>query len=152
MVREIVPSTDSAGVRVGIAVARFNSYVTHQMLDLCAARLEAIGVSSDAITIVHAPGSVELPLAAQKLAQRDDIDAVIVIGAVINGETAHFEHVASIAADGSARVAEESGKPVVFGVLTTYSTDQAVARIPHSESYADAAVEMVNAYRALSDL
>lgn len=152
MVREIVPSTEGSGVRVGIAVARFNSYVTHRMLDLCVARLKAIGVSTDAITIVHAPGSVELPLAAKKLAEREEIDAVIVIGAVINGETAHFEHVASIATDGTARVAEEAGKPVVFGVLTTYTTDQAVARIPHAESYADAAVEMVNAYRALSDL
>lgn len=152
MAREIVPSTEGSGVSVGIAVARFNSYVTHRMLELCVARLEAIGVKSDAITIVHAPGSVELPLAAKKLAERDDIDAVIVIGAVINGETAHFEHVASIAADGMARVAEDTGKPVVFGVLTTYTTDQAVARIPHAESYADAAVEMVNAFRSLSDL
>ncbi len=156
MVREIDSApgnaSDGAGVTVGIAVARFNSYVTHQMLDLCVARLKSIGVSSDAITIVHAPGSVELPLAAKKLAERSDIDAVIVIGAVINGETAHFEHVASIAADGTARVSEETGKPVVFGVLTTYTTDQAVARVPHAESYADAAVEMVNTYRSLSDL
>lgn len=152
MVREIVPSTDGSGVSVGIAVARFNSYITHRMLDLCVERLKSIGVDPDAITVVHAPGSVELPLAAKKLAERDDIDAVIVIGAVINGETAHFEHVASIAADGTARVAEETGKPVIFGVLTTYTTDQAVERIPHSESYADAAVEMVKTYRSLADL
>lgn len=151
MAREIVPSLDGSSVRVGIAVARFNSYVTHRMLALCVERLRDLGVADDAVTIIHAPGSVELPLAAQRLAERDDIDAVICIGAVINGETAHFEHVASIAADGIARVAENSGKPVIFGVLTTYTTNQAVARIPHSESYADAAVEMVNAYRALSD-
>lgn len=152
MTREIVPSFDGSGVRVGIAVARFNSYVTHRMLELCVARLAELGVSGDAVTVVHAPGSVELPLAAKKLAVRDDIDAVIAIGAVINGETAHFEHVASIAADGVARVAEETGKPVIFGVLTTYSTDQAVARIPHAAGYADAAIEMVNTYRALSDI
>ena len=83
MVREIVPSADGANVSVGIAVARFNSYVTHQMLQLCVARLEELGVESGRITVVHAPGSVELPLAAKKLAQRDDIDAVITIGAVI---------------------------------------------------------------------
>ena len=152
MVREITPSVEGAGVRVGIVVARFNSYVTHQMLEICITRLDGLGVSGDNVTVVHAPGSVELPLAAKKLAERDDIDAVITIGAVINGETAHFEHVASIAADGIARVAEETGKPVIFGVLTTYSTDQAVERIPHASGYADAAVEMVNAYRALSDL
>ncbi len=152
MAREIVPSTDGSSVRVGIAVARFNSYVTHRMLELCTERLSALGVDASSVTIVHTPGSVELPLAAKKLAERDAVDAVIVIGAVINGQTAHFEHVASIAADGTARVAEETGKPVIFGVLTTYTTDQAVARIPHAESYADAAVEMVNTYRSLSDL
>ena len=152
MTREIVPSTVGAGVRVGIAVARFNSYVTHRMLAICVSRLEELGVEPNSITVVHAPGSVELPLAAKKLAERDDIDAVIAIGAVINGQTAHFEHVANIAAGGIARVAEETGKPVIFGVLTTYTTDQAVARIPHAEGYADAAVEMVNTYRALSDI
>lgn len=152
MTREIIATTHGTGVRVGIAVARFNSYVTHKMLELCTARLIETGVALADITVLHVPGSVELPLAAKKLAERDDIDAVVTIGAVINGETAHFEHVASIAADGVARVAEESGKPVIFGVLTTYSTDQAVARIPHATGYADAAVEMVNAYRTLSDL
>ena len=152
MAREIVPSTEGIGVRVGIAVARFNSYITHQMLDLCVTRLQELGVQDDAITIVHAPGSVELPLAAKKLAQRDDIDSVITLGVVIEGQTAHFEHVASIAADGSARVAEDTEKPVIFGVLTTYSTNQAIDRIPHSAGYADAAVEMANTYRALSDL
>jgi 6,7-dimethyl-8-ribityllumazine synthase len=150
--REIVPSADGSGVRVGIAVARFNSYVTHRMLAVCVARLEELGIIGDAVTVVHAPGAVELPLVAKKLAARDDIDAVITIGAVINGETAHFEHVASIASDGVARVAEEAGKPVIFGILTTYSTDQAVARVPHAASYADAAVEMVNTYRALGDI
>ena len=152
MAREIVPSLEGAGVRVGVAVARFNSYVTHRMLELCVARLEELGVAAAAITVVHVPGSVELPLAAKKLAERDDIDAVIAIGTVINGETAHFEHVATIASGGVARVAEETGKPVIFGVLTTYSTDQAVARIQHAKDYADAAVEMVNTFRALSDL
>lgn len=150
--REIAPSTEGKGIRIGIAVARFNSYVTHRMLELCTARLEALGVEADSITVVHTPGSVELPLAAKKLAERDDIDSVIAIGAVINGQTAHFEYVSSIASDGIARVAEETGKPIIFGVLTTYSTDQAVARIEHAEGYADAAVEMANAYRALSDL
>ncbi len=152
MAREIVASTDGNSIRIGIAVARFNNYVTHQMLELCVGRLESLGVESGDITVVHTPGSVELPLAAKKLASREDIDAVVAIGAVINGQTAHFEYVSSIAADGIARVAEETGKPVIFGVLTTYSTDQAVERIEHAEGYADAAVEMVNAFRALADL
>ena len=152
MAREIVSSTEGNGVSVGIAVARFNSYVTHRMLEICIERLESLGVDPNAITVVHVPGAVELPLAAKKLAERDDVDAVVTLGAVINGQTAHFEHVATIASSGVARVAEETGKPVIFGVLTTYSTDQAVARVPHAEGYAAAAVEMVNTYRALADI
>ena len=150
--REIIPSVAGGGVRVGVAVARFNSYITRQMLDICVTRLGELGVASNSITVVHVPGSVELPLAAKKLAQRDDIDAVVTLGVVIRGETAHFEHVANIAAAGISRVAEETGKPVIFGVLTTYTTNQAMARIPHAAGYAEAAVEMVNTYRSLSDL
>jgi 6,7-dimethyl-8-ribityllumazine synthase len=150
--REIVPSVAGDSVRVGVAVARFNSYITGRMLDVCVARLGELGVASNSITVVHVPGSVELPLAAKKLAQRDDIDAVVTLGVVIRGETAHFEHVANIAASGISRVAEETGKPVIFGVLTTYTTNQAMARIPHAAGYAEAAVEMVNTYRSLSDL
>ena len=97
MATEIVASTDGAGLGVGIVVARFNCYVTHRMLDLCVARFDELGVESDAIVVVHVPGSVELPLAAKKLAERDAIHAVVAIGAVIRGETAHFEHVATIA-------------------------------------------------------
>ena len=150
--REIVPSLAGDGVRVGVAVARFNSYITVQMLDICVSRLVDLGVASNSITLVHVPGSVELPLAAKKLALRDDIDAVVTLGVVIRGETAHFEHVANIAATGISRVAEETGKPVIFGVLTTYTTNQAMARIPHAAGYAAAAVEMANIYRSLADL
>ena len=151
MAREITPNLDGRSLRVGIAVARFNSYVTSHMLELCLARLGEIGVLDNAVTVVHTPGSFELPLAAKKLAQRDDIDAVIVLGAVIRGETAHFDHVAYAASGGTARVAEETGKPVIFGVLTTDTTDQAVARIHHACGYAEAAVEMANTYRSLGD-
>ena len=152
MAREIAPNLDGRNVRVGIAVARFNSYVTSHMLELCLARLRETGVPESAVTVVHTPGSFELPLAAKRLAQRDDIDSVIVLGAVIRGETAHFDHVAYAASGGAARVAEETGKPVIFGVLTTDTTDQAVARIHHAEGYAEAAVEMANTYRALGDV
>lgn len=152
MGREITQNLTGDSVRVGIAVARFNSYLTHQMLKLCRARLAELGVSEDSVIVVHAPGSFEIPLAAKKLAGRDDIDAVITLGAVVRGETAHFDHVAYAASMGTARVAEETGKPVVFGVLTTDTTDQAVARIGHASDYADAAIEMANAFRALVDI
>jgi 6,7-dimethyl-8-ribityllumazine synthase len=119
------------------------------MLRLALARLDELGVKANDITVLWVPGSFELPLAAKKLAQAPGTDAVIALGAVIRGETAHFEHVAYGASRGIARVAEDTGKPVVFGVLTTFTTEQAVARIPHAHGYAEAAVEMANAYSEL---
>ena len=151
MAREISQNLEGNSLRIGIATARFNHYVTSQMLERCLERLRELGVPDNAVTVLHTPGSFELPLAAKRLAQRDDIDAVIVLGAVIRGETAHFDHVAYAASGGTARVAEETGKPVIFGVLTTDTTDQAVARITHACGYAEAAVEMANTYRALGD-
>lgn len=147
--REITGKLDGRGLRIGIAVARFNEYVTGQMLEISLARLADMGVKPSDITVVWAPGSFELPLAAKKLSESPGMDAVITLGAVIRGETAHFEHIANAASQGIARVAEDTGKPVVFGVLTTYTSEQAVARIGHARGYADAAVEMANAYREL---
>ncbi|MSQ35447.1 MAG: 6,7-dimethyl-8-ribityllumazine synthase [Dehalococcoidia bacterium] len=140
---------DGSGLRVGIAVARFNKYVTGQMLEIALDRLGSLGVNPSDITVVWTPGSFELPLAAKRLAESPGTDAVITLGAVIKGETAHFEHIANAASLGIARVAEDTGKPVIFGVLTTFSSEQAVARIGHARGYADAAVEMANAYLEL---
>ena len=150
--RRIEPSLDGASIRVGIVVARFNSYVTDRLLQSALARLSELGVADDNITVLEMPGAFELPLAARKLAERDDVDAVIVLGAVIRGETAHFDHVAYAASQGSSRVAEETGVPVIFGVLTTDTTEQAIARVGLGAGYAEAAVEMANTYRALNDL
>ena len=147
--REITGSLDGRGLRVGVAVARFNEYVTRRMLELTLARLGELGVTPGDMTVVWVPGSFELPLAAKKLAQMPGTDAVIALGAVIRGETAHFEHVAYGASQGLARVSEDTGKPVIFGVLTTYTADQAVARAGLARGYAEAAVEMANAYRTL---
>lgn len=149
--KEIVPGMDGRGLKIGVTVARFNEYVTEQMLELTLARLGELGVSEADITVVHTPGAFELPLAARRLASSDGIDAVIALGAVIRGETAHFDHVAYAASGGIARAAEETGKPVIFGVLTTDNARQAVERVPHAAGYAEAAVEMANTYRALGD-
>ncbi len=147
--REITGRLDGSGLRVGIAVARFNEYVTGQMLEIALARLGSLGVKPSDITVIWTPGSFELPLAAKRLAESPGTDAVITLGAVIKGETAHFEHIANAASLGIARVAEDTGKPIIFGVLTTFNSEQAVARIGHARGYADAAVEMANAYREL---
>lgn len=129
-------------MKVGIAVGKFNEYVTGQMLERCVARLAERGIGPDETLIVWTPGSYDLPLAAKQLADRDDIQAVICLGAVIRGETAHFDHVAYGASMGITQVALDSGKPVIFGVLTTDNADQAVARISQGADYADAAIEM----------
>ena len=136
-------------MKVAIAVARFNEYVTSQMLERCVARLAELGIGSEETLIAWAPGSFDLPLVAMKMAGREDIDAVICLGAVIRGETAHFDHVAYGASMGITRVALDSGKPVIFGVLTTDNAEQAVARVGQGSDYADAAVEMAGLARAL---
>ena len=138
---------DGGGLRVGVVVARFNQYITRQMLELVLDRLTELGVLTENITVVWVPGSVELPVVCKALAANND--AVVALGAVIQGETAHFEHVAAIAAQGLSRASLDTGTPVIFGVLTTYSTAQAVARIGHAAGYAEAAVEMAQVMRSL---
>lgn len=142
---------DGAGLRIGVAVARFNSYITDRMLNAALARLAELGVSDADVTVAHVPGAFELPVTAAMMARSGGCDAVICIGAVIEGETAHFEFVSKEAADGIARLSVETGVPVIFGVQTTYTTDQAFARIGHATGYAEAAVEMANLLRTLRD-
>lgn len=143
---------DGSGIRIGIAVARFNSDITFKMRDLCLARLSELGVVVDKNQIFETPGSFELPLAARTLLDPPiQSDAVIALGAVIRGETAHFEHVANAASQGLLRTSEDSLKPVIFGVLTTDTVEQAEARIKHASGYADSAVEMVNRLKQLRE-
>ena len=143
---------DGSGIRIGIAVARFNSDITFKMRDLCIARLSELGVKADDTLIFEVPGSFELPLAARTLLNPPVVaDATIAIGAVIRGETAHFDHVANAASQGLLRASEDSLKPVIFGVLTTDTVEQAVERIPGASGYADSAVEMVNRLKRLTE-
>ena len=114
--------------KVAIVAARFNAFIVDQMVDGARLNLLANGVASDDILIVKIPGAFELPLAAQSLAARADIAAVIALGTVIRGDTAHFDFVAGQASAGISRVGLDSGKPVAFGVLTTDTVEQALAR------------------------
>jgi 6,7-dimethyl-8-ribityllumazine synthase len=122
------PVLDGRGLRVGIAASRFNDLVTLRLLEGVRRGLEETGVPSDGITEVWVPGAFELPMAAQALIRSGGVDAVVCIGCVIRGETAHFEHVATQCASGIQRVALDTGVPVLFGVLTTESLEQALAR------------------------
>ena len=116
------------GLRVAIACGRFNDLITERLLAGARDGLVRHGVDEASITEARAPGAFELPLVAQRLAASGEFDAVIVLGAVIRGATTHYEEVAGNCAAGVARVALETGVPVVFGVLTTETIEQAIER------------------------
>jgi 6,7-dimethyl-8-ribityllumazine synthase len=120
------PSGD--GLRVAIALARFNRAVTDRLLGGALEALVAHGVADDAVDVATVPGAFELPLCAQRLAMTGRYDALVCLGAVVRGETPHFEFVAGEAARGIGEVARRHDLPVAFGVLTTDTVEQALAR------------------------
>jgi 6,7-dimethyl-8-ribityllumazine synthase len=139
----------SRGKRYAIIVAQFNDFITKNLLEGCLRELSRLGVRKNEIMIAYVPGSFEIPVAALKFALKKNVDAVICLGAVIRGETLHYELVAKGAADGIAQVALLTGKPVIFGVLATDTVVQAERRseIDGENKGTDAAksaVEMVN--------
>jgi 6,7-dimethyl-8-ribityllumazine synthase len=150
--RNIDQNLDGKGLGIGVVAARFNGYITDQMTEITVSRLVELGVADSDIVIVRTPGAFELGLVARRLAERGDIDAVICLGVVIRGDTDHYEFVARAATEGIAHAGDDTGKPVIFGVLTTDSTEDAVVRIGHSAGYADAAVEMANTMSQIHEL
>jgi 6,7-dimethyl-8-ribityllumazine synthase len=128
-------SVQGAGLKIGIVVARFNDVITSRLLEGCEAALSQHGVEDGDVTVTTVPGSFEVPLVAKKMADSGRFDAVVCLGAVIRGETDHYEHVAGQAARGIAEAGLASGVPVIFGVLTTNTIEQAVSRAggPHGE-------------------
>jgi len=116
------------GLRIGIALARFNRAVTDRLLAGALEALAAHGVADDAIDVASVPGAFELPLCAQRLAMTGRYDGLVALGAVIRGETPHFEFVAGQAAAGLSAVGRRHDLPVAFGVLTTDTMEQALAR------------------------
>jgi 6,7-dimethyl-8-ribityllumazine synthase len=143
------PPLDASGLRFVIVCARFHETVTTKLLEGAVSALKQHGASDGLIEIVWVPGCFELPLAAQRAAARPDVAAVVCLGAVIRGETPHFDHVSHAAATGILRAGLDSGKPVTFGVLTTDTVEQAFERAGgrvgnKGEDAALAAVEMVH--------
>lgn len=128
MPRIIEGMLNAEGLRFGIIVSRFNGFIAERLLEGAMDALTRHGASPDGITIVRLPGSFEIPLVAQKMAQSGSYDAVICLGAIIRGATPHFDYVASETAKGIAQAGMQSGVPVVFGVLTTDTIEQAVER------------------------
>ena len=125
---DAAPSAVPAGIRVAVAVARWNETVTEGMLAAARATLAAAGLGDDAVDVVRVPGSFELPLAADRLAATGRYAAVICLGAIIRGETAHDRHIASAVAAGIEQAGRARGVPILFGVLTCDTPAQAAAR------------------------
>jgi len=119
---------DASGLKFAVLCARFNDFITERLLAGALDALKRSGANPDDIEVVKVPGSWELPLAAKTLAGRKRHDAIVALGAVIRGETPHFEHVAAQAANGLAAVQLETGIPIAFGVLTTNTIEQAIDR------------------------
>lgn len=128
MARELSGGLRGEGLRIAVVVARFNQFITQKLLDGARDALGRHGVAEDDVTVVWAPGSFELPLTARTLAQTGSYDAVVCLGAVIRGETTHYDMVAGQAASGISRASLDTGVPVIFGVLTCETMDQAIDR------------------------
>ncbi len=146
----------AAGLRFAIIVARFNSFITDRLLAGALDALTRSGCPVDNIEIVKVPGSWEMPVVARELAKQKRHDAIIALGAVIRGETPHFDYVAGEAARGLAETAAETGIPVGFGVLTCNTIEQAVDRSGAKSGNkgfeaATTAIEMANLMRRLRD-
>jgi len=134
---------------VGVVVSRFNGGVTSQMLETALEALVEAGVSQDAITVMPVPGAFELPLAAMALAKTRRYACIVALGAVVRGETAHFEYVASECASGLQLAGIETGVPVAFGVLTVENVEQAEARIGKAAEAVRSALEMADLFARL---
>jgi 6,7-dimethyl-8-ribityllumazine synthase len=116
------------GKKFGVIVSRFNDFISDRLLNGALDALARHGTNDEDIDIVKVPGSFEIPLMAKKMAQRQKYDAIICLGAVIRGSTPHFEYVSSEVSKGIASVSLESGVPVIFGVITTDTLEQAIER------------------------
>lgn len=144
---------DGAGVRVGIVQARFNPEIGEALLSACLSELNELGVMDEDILQVTVPGALEIPFALQKLADTQQFDALIALGAVIRGETYHFELVANECGAGITRTGLDFGIPIANAVLTTENDAQAVARMTDKgRDAARVAVEMANLALALEEL
>ena len=145
----------SEGLRVGIVCARFNEFITAKLLDGALDGLKRHGVEDADISVAWVPGAFEIPLAAQKMAGSGHYDAVICLGAVIRGSTSHYDYVCSEVSKGAAQTALLTGVPVLFGVLTTESIEQAIERAGTKAgnkgfACAESAIEMANLLRGLA--
>jgi 6,7-dimethyl-8-ribityllumazine synthase len=152
--RTIEATQAAPGLRIAVVVSRYNDFVTDRLQAGAVAALAHAGVAENEITVIKVPGSFEIPFAAQRAAASGGFDAVVCLGCLIRGATAHFEYIASAAAHGITAAAAATGVPITFGVLTTNSVEEAIERAgegPANKGWeaALAAVEMAMVNRQL---
>lgn len=149
--KELHPQVDGAGLRIGIVVSRFNRNIVDALLAACLSTLTKNGVKDEDITLVRVPGALEIPLTLAALGRRQSYDALIALGAVVRGDTYHFEVVSNESASGVTQVQLDSGLPIANGILTVDTDEQALARM--NEKGSDAAlvaIEMANLKKQLA--
>ena len=147
------PDFQGAGLRIGIVQARFNEDIGHGLLAACLSELNNLGVADEDILHVTVPGALEVPLALQKMAETEQFDALIALGAVIRGETYHFELVSNESGAGITRIGLDFGIPIANAILTTETDEQAEVRMQEKGAdAARAAVEMANLIAAMEEL
>ena len=149
MVKTIEGGLIAKGIKFGIIASRFNDFITKDLINGCLDTLKRHGAGEDDVSLTWVPGAFEIPLIAQRLAKSKSVNAIICLGVVIRGSTPHFEYIASEAAKGIAKVSLDTGLPVIFGVITADTIEQAIERAGTKEGNKgrDAAlnaVEMAN--------
>jgi len=148
---EIAPNLDGSGLKVGVVMCRFNLDVCEGLLSACTDELLRLGVAAGDITIATVPGALEAPLTLQTMARSGRFDALVALGAVIRGETYHFELVSNEQGAGITRVTLDTGVPIANGILTCETDEQAEVRMqPKGADCAQAAIEMANLKKAMS--
>ena len=151
---ELKNSLNGTGLKVAIAVARFNEIVTDKLLEGALRQLAILGVDEKDITVAHVPGAFELPGICRRMVDSNKFDAVMALGAVIRGETGHYDVVVNNSTSGIAGIAAEGKVPMILGILTTDTVDQAMNRAGLKAgnlgcSWASTAVEMANLYKQI---
>ena len=151
-ITEYESSMDGQGLSIGIAMSRFNQDICEGLLSACVSELRRLGVSEHDIEVATVPGALEIPLVLQNFAQSGRFDALIALGAVIRGETYHFEVVSNDACRGVMEVQLDTGIPIANGILTCEDDDQALARMQQKGTdCAQAAIEMANLLHAIGE-
>jgi 6,7-dimethyl-8-ribityllumazine synthase len=145
---------DGRGLKVGIVVSRFNNFFTDKLLEGALDCLKRHGATEEDVAVAYVPGSFEVPAAAARMVKSAKYDAVICLGAVIRGDTPHFDFIAAENSKGVAKLAMENSIPVIYGVITTDTLEQAIERAGTKAGNkgwdaAEAAIEMVNLYKAI---